>query len=146
MIRAASKDDISRIVEMSQEFWGYTIYKDEEFQPNFVEDMVQRCIDDKLCIVYEENRVEGFICGVAGPLLANEDVLTATELAWWVSEKYRNSGAGLALIREFEKQAREIGVKYLNMAYMESSMPSAISRIYKSMGYQANETLYTKVM
>lgn len=147
MIRSAKKEDIPYMVKMAEEFWGHTIYSDEEFQPEMVEAMLENCMDQELCLVYAIDDIPiGFVCGVKGPLLANSEVITGTELAWWVNSDYRSGGAGLSLLRAIEKQARELGIKYWNMAHMQSSMPDSIVRIYKSMGYQLNESLYTKVM
>lgn len=147
MIRDCTEKDIPAIIEMSKDFWRHTIYKDEPCQPEAVQAMTEQCIKDDLCLVFElGGKVEGFVCGVKGPLIANFDVLAGTELAWWVNEELRNTGGGLALLKEIEKKAKDSGIKYWNMAYMESCMPSSIEKIYKAMGYKINEILYTKVL
>ena len=147
MIRDCETKDIPAIIEMSREFWKHTIYKAEPLQDDAVQAMTEKCMDDGLCLVLEiDGAVEGFVCGIKGPLLANFDVVSGTELAWWVNEKFRNTGGGLKLLREIEKSARREGIKYWSMAYMESSMPESIKTIYDSMGYKINESLYTKVL
>jgi len=147
MIRDCETRDIPSLVAMSNKFWQSTIYKDEEFQAHAVESMIAQTMKDNLCLVFDVGGVaEGFVCGIKGPLLANFDVVAGTELAWWVNEEHRSSGGGLELLKSIENRAREIGIKYWNMAYMESSMPKAIRKIYKSMGYKVNESLYVKVL
>lgn len=146
MIRDCEEKDIPSIIEMSREFWVHTIY-DEPMQDDAVEAMTRKCIDDNLCLVFDVNgNAEGFICGVKGVLLANFDVMTGTELAWWVNEEHRDSGGGIQLLRSIEKRAKEEGIKYWSMAYMQSSMPESIKKVYDAMGYEINESLYTKVL
>lgn len=147
MIRDCEQKDIPALIEMSRAFWVHTIYKNEEFQDDAVEGMIKATMRDQLCLVYDvDGKAQGFICGVKGYLLANFDVMVGTELAWWVNEEFRNSSAGLKLLSAAEKRAKQIGIKYWTMAYMMSSMPESIKRIYESTGYIENESLYTKVL
>ena len=147
MIRDCETKDIPALIAMSKIFWQHTLYKDEEFQEDAVEGMIKAAMKDKLCFVYDVNgTAQGFVCGIKGYLLANFDVLVGTELAWWVNESHRNSTAGLKLLKAIEKRAKDIGIKYWNMAYMQSSMPESVKRIYESMGYEENESLYTRVL
>lgn len=145
MIRDCQEEDIPKVIDMCREFWTHTTY-DEDFQEDAVICMLVKSMDDGLCLVLDIDGVQGFICGVKGPLLANFDAVVGTELAWWVNEDFRSSGGGLKLLRAIEKKARTEGVKYWNMAYMSSSMPESIKRIYESMGYELNECLYQKVL
>ena len=146
MIRDCEEKDIPQIIKMSREFWKHTIY-DVPMQEDAVEAMTRKCIEDNLCLVFDvDGKAEGFICGVKGVLLANFDVITGTELAWWVNEDHRESGGGIRLLRAIEKRAKDESIKYWSMAYMWSSMPEAIEKVYKSMGYKINESLYTKVL
>ena len=146
MIRDGKELDIDDIVRMSHDFWRHTIY-DEPSQDQDIHDMAARCIEDGLCSVFEKDgSCHGFICGIKGPLMANFDVLCGTELAWWVDEEYRNTGAGINLLRDIQEKAKNQGVKYWNMVYMASSMPESIKKIYESMGYVRNETIYTRTL
>jgi N-acetylglutamate synthase-like GNAT family acetyltransferase len=147
MIRDCETKDIPALVAMSKTFWQYTLYKDEEFQEDAVEGMILASIKDNLCIVYDvEGNAQGFVCGIKGYLMANFDVLVGTELAWWVNQEFRNTSAGLKLLKAIELRAKSLQIKYWNMAYMNSSMPASIKKIYESMGYKENECLYTKVL
>ena len=147
MIRDCEKKDIPALVAMSKTFWQHTAYKSEEFKNESVEAMLHATIKDELCLVYDVNgKAEGFICGVKGPLMANFDVCIGTELAWWVNEDHRNSRGGIDLLKAIEKRAKELGIKYWNMCYMQSSMPASIKRIYESMGYKESESLYMRVL
>ena len=146
MIRDCETRDIPELVAMSKTFWQYTLYKDEEFQEDAVEGMIKAAMKDNLCLVYDVNgKSEGFVCGIKGYLMANFDVCVGTELAWWVNEDFRKTSGGLKLLKAIEQRAKSLGIKYWNMAYMKSSMPESIKKIYESMGYKENESLYTKV-
>ena len=147
MVRDGCNKDLDAIISMSRDFWQHTQFKNEEFQPEMVEGMALKGIDDGLCLVYEEDgKVQGFICGIKGCLLANADVLVGTELAWWVNPGFRSGGAGLKLLSGIEKKAKSLGIKYWNMLYMESSMPQKVKCIYEHRGYKMTENSYTKVL
>ena len=147
MIRDCTEEDLDSIVAMSQEFWVHTIFKDEVFYVDDWKSLLRETMRQGLCLVLEvKGKVVGFICGVVGSLLANFKVALGTELAWWVNESERGSGEGLKLLDAIELRAKELGIKYWNMAYMESSMPGSIKKIYESKGYTLNESHYTKVI
>ena len=147
MLRDGCSKDLKAIIAMSKDFWQHTQFKDEEFQPEMVEGMALKSIDDGLCLVYEvESVVVGFICGVKGCLLANGDVAVGSEIAWWVDPSHRDTGAGLKLLKGIERKAKSLGIKYWSMIYMQSSMPESIKRIYDKMGYELSESLHTKVL
>ena len=146
MIRNGRFDDIPAIVGMAREFWGHTVY-DEEFEPDQVERMAEMCIQqDLMSVLVVNDIVRGFACGVRGPLLANASVFAGTEIAWWVQPEHRGGKNGIQLLRHIELLAKEAGVKYWNMVYMESSMPQSIRRIYEKTGYIKNEVVFTKVL
>ena len=144
MIRAGETSDIPAIVEMARQFWQHTQY-DDDYQPEAVEGMSQACIDSGLMsVLVVDDKVEGFACGLKGPLLANFDVLAGVEVAWWVNPDHRAGRNGIALLKHIEKAAKDAGLKYWSMIFMQSSMPDAIEQIYIKMGYKKAETTYTK--
>lgn len=147
MIRRGIEADIDQIVELAREFWKHTLF-DDEFCPDTVYAMSQTCIKDhQLMAVLEiDGKLQGFACGVKGPLLANSEILCGTEIAWWVDEKHRKGRNGISLLKELERQAQQAGIKYWTMGFMESSMPDIVEGIYIRMGYNKSETLFTKVI
>lgn len=144
MIRVGTYGDVDSIVNMAREFWAHTHY-DDEYQPEAVEGMAKACIDAGLmsALVVDDN-VVGFACGLKGPLLANFDVMTGVEVAWWVDKDHRGGRNGIALLKHIEGLAKKEGLKYWSMIFMESSMPAEIEGIYRKMGYNKAETTYTK--
>jgi GNAT superfamily N-acetyltransferase len=146
MIRAGTEQDIAAIIRMAREFWKNTAF-DEVYEPEMVACMAQACIDQGLMSVYEhDGAVRGFACGICGPLLASSEVLAGTEMAWWVDEDARGGTAGVKLLRHLEGLAKNVGVKYWTMVFMESSMPETVASIYKKMGYKKTETSYMRVL
>ena len=146
MIRAGTEADYDAIIAMSEEFWQYTIY-DEKFCPDTVRGMTALCDEQGLLSVLQvAGQVVGFACGVKGPLLANSEVLSGTEIAWWVDPAHRSGRNGIALLKHIEGLAKKAGIKYWNMAYMQSSMPDTIEAIYERMGYKRTEIIYTRVL
>lgn len=146
MVRKGKHSDIPRIIEMSLKFWDSTNC-DEPAEPEAVGMMAEACMGQELMSVLEvRDEVVGFACGVSGPLLANHSVKTGTEIAWWVDPEYRAGRHGILLLRHIEGLAKEAGIKYWNMAYMESSMPEEIKSMYERLGYERTEVIYTRVL
>jgi len=145
LIRVGTYDDLEQIVIMAREFWGHTIF-DDPFCAISVEEMAKYCIDQGLMVVLDVDGPKGFACAIAGHLLANVDVKSGTEVAWWVNPEHRGGRNGISLIKALESQAKEVGIKWFSLAFMESSMPDKIEDIYLKMGYKKSETLYTKVL
>ena len=146
IVRTGEEKDMDSIVEMAREFWKHTGY-DEEYCPDTVYAMASLCLNQGLLSVLEiEGTVNGFACGIKGSLLANSNVSTGTELAWWVNPEHRKGRNGINLLKHLEYQAKKAGIKYWNMLFMESSMPLIIEGIYQKMGYNKAEVYYTKVL
>lgn len=146
MIRLATEDDFPAIVELCREFWNHTMFI-EEFDAEHCENMVRLAYDNGLlAVLIIDNVVQGFSAAVKSYLLGSTQALTATELAWWVNPEHRGGKNGVVLLRFMEQLAKDAGVKYWNMASMESSMPEVVNRMYERLGYRKSETVYTKVI
>jgi L-amino acid N-acyltransferase YncA len=145
MIRSGEEKDIPEIIDMSRAFWKNTAFSEVAFESDIVETMANKCIDESLMFVLEvSGKVEGFACGVKGPMIASLTVQIGTELVWWVNPRFRDSGDGVGLLSRLENSARNQGVKYWNMVFVENSMPDKVKSIYENMGYKLCETVYTK--
>ena len=145
MIRLAEPKDFLVIVEHSREFWGHTQFKDEPFCEEQCLGFIEAAHNQGLLAVSDSGGViAGFIAGISGPLMCNPNVLVGTELAWWVTPKYRSNHHALRLLTFIEERAIELGIKYWNMVSMQSSMPDQVNAMYEKMGYELAETTYTK--
>jgi len=143
-VRSGEAKDVMDIVAMACEFWEDTVYS-ERACPETITDMVNHCIEQNLLSVVEINGdVVGFAAGIKGTLLGNRRTSVGTELAWWVNPEHRAGSNGIKLLRHIETLAKDAGIKYWTMAYMESSMPETVKRIYENMGYRQTEVVYMR--
>ena len=145
MIRLATEKDFDTILDMCDEFWGHTQF-DEAFDRNHTLDMVALSHDHGLLVVADDGEVFGFMAAIKSPLLGSRLAWMATELAWWVNPRKRGKLVGVQLVSALESLCIKQEVKYLNLAYMESSMPVQVRALYEKLGYTLQETLYTKVL
>jgi GNAT superfamily N-acetyltransferase len=146
MIRLAEISDFDQILDLAQDFWLHTQFS-EPFERAHTLDMVSMSYDHGLLAVLEvDGKVEGFAAGISSPLLGSTYAKAGTELAWWVNPHHRSGGRGVKLLRFMEGLAKDQGIKYWNMASMQTSMPEKINAMYVKMGYTHSETVYTKVI
>ena len=145
VIRQATLNDFDAILDMCEEFWSHTQFT-EPFEREHCAVMVQMSYDHGLLAVYDSQGPQGFIAAVKSPLLGSAYAITATELAWWVNPPFRGTMAGIKLVNELERLSKLQDVKYLNMAFMETSMPQAVRTLYEKLGYTLQETVFTKVL
>lgn len=142
MIREAQKGDIPAIVGMGCEFWQFSPYQ-VPADPASIEAFAEHCLSESLLFVLEiDGRAEGFIAGVIGPVMGNMDYNVCTESAWWVNPEHRKGLRGIRLKNALKERAREKGADFVAMAYMETSMPAVISKIYEMQGMEKAESLY----
>jgi GNAT superfamily N-acetyltransferase len=146
-IRHATPADIPRIIEMGAKFWAQTAYRDIPYCPDSIAESALEMLAQRLLIVAElEGRVVGAVGALAVPLYANRDVLTASEMYWYVDEEHRDTGAGKALLAGIEDAARERGVKLFGMMALQAVEPDKAAAIYKRLGYQPGELTFFKVL
>lgn len=145
-IRAANLRDTADLVEMGEKFWKTTKYYEQgvEYDEDTVSVLIYNIMQDGLIVVATEaEKIIGFILVAFTPWHFNKNVLTATEVAYYIEEEYRNAGLGRDLINTAEYVCRERGCKYLTLVTMASS-PKHVGRFYQMLGYQPAETAYTK--
>jgi GNAT superfamily N-acetyltransferase len=89
----------------------------------------------------DANDYVGVIAGICAPNVFT-GVLEATEMIWYVHEDYR--GEGLKLVEKYEVWAKSKSAKYVSMCHMVDSMPTALERVYKRLGYHKQDIIYRK--
>lgn len=145
MIREATPEDFPAILDMCETFWAHTQF-DEPFERDHTLKMVQMAYDHELLIVVDDGGVCGFMAAIKSYLLGSTQAKTATELAWWVNPEKRGKMYGVGLVSTLERLCKQQEVKYLNLAYMQTSMPETVRKLYEHLGYELQETVYTKVL
>lgn len=145
MIRQAEEKDFDAILDMCEEFWGHTQFV-EDFDRSHTLDMVALSCSHGLLVVADDGEIFGFMAAIKSPLLGSRQAWMATELAWYVKPEKRGKLVGVQLVSALERLCIKQEVKYLNLAYMQTSMPETVRKLYERMGYELQETLYTKVL
>lgn len=92
----------------------------------------------------ESEGVTGFILGMCFTCPFNRLKRMASELAWWVYPLYRNSSAGVKLLKALEDSAIENECVSLTMICLETMTPDVIQGIYERMGYQQTERAFVR--
>ena len=142
-VRNATDEDIKSIIEMARDFYAHTVY-DIPFDEGSTRENIETSMSYELCFIAEDSEgVEaGFILGVASPFLVNRDHYVCAELAWWVMKEYRNTSAGIKLLKALEGGAKEAGCVYIAMMCLENLEPDMIASMYEKMGYAPAERTY----
>lgn len=147
MIRAATLEDIRRIVEMSERFYPHTsYYKDSqmEFSPEACGALAIAMIEGGCMQVAElDGKVVGMIGLMFIPFMFNPKYMVGAEVIWWVEPECWGSGVGQNLLETAEAIAKIHGLKHIQMVDLPNSTLSA-ARLYERNGYMLTERCYTK--
>jgi GNAT superfamily N-acetyltransferase len=145
VIRAATRDDIPRIVEMAEQFYATTAYP--AFAPLAKESAAGLAIvmiETGVMLVAEiEGRVVGMVGLFVEPFTFNVAVTVATEIVWWVDPDAQGAGVGRELLAAIEPACKERGADVVRMMCLASSPPQAAA-LYERMGYAPSEHAFTK--
>lgn len=142
-IRPAIESDIECIVEM-----GKLSLSASPLRKFFTDDMrhaAQFCVEllknpAALILIYER---DGKPRGVLALMIADHflcGIKTATELMWYVEPEFRPGGAGLFLLWEAEKQAKERGAQLLH--FMADN--ERVGAVFERFGFHKLEVSYQK--
>lgn len=145
MIRAATRDDIPRIVEMAEQFYATTAYPAlAPLAKESAAGLAIVMIDTGVMLVAEhEGRAVGMVGLFIEPFTFNVSVKVATEIVWWVEPAAQGVGVGAALLAAIEPACRARGVNAIRMMTLASSPPQA-GALYERMGYAHSESAWTK--
>ena len=134
MIRAATAQDVPRIVEMGQRFHTAASLP-MRFDAGAVAEMLSGMVaSDSAALLVSDY---GMIGGVLAPAYCDPAWVMAVELFWWADRD------GLALLRAFETWGRENGAHEIRMTSL-AALPRA-DAILRRKGYAATEISYAKV-
>lgn len=145
MIRAATRGDIPRIVEMAEQFYATTAYP--AIAPLAKESAAGLAIvlmDSGVLLVAEVgDRVVGMVGLFLEPFTFNVAVKVATEVVWWVDPDAQGEGAGRELLAAIEPACKARDAQVVRMMCLASSPPQAAA-LYARMGYAPSEHAFTK--
>lgn len=112
IIRKALLSDTEWILEQLKIFSSTYETKFSLFPKSYesAQEIIFKLIEGQIVLIAETDNSEraGFIAGVLAPHYFNQDIMTLSELFWWVEEKHRGSRAGLMLYNEFVKIGKDL--------------------------------------
>ena len=145
-IRRAEIEDIEQIELLCKKFFDVCGYDFCDYDKETINGLLDSSISQGLTSVAEkENRLIGFITGLAFPAILNNKVLCGSELAWWVEPEFRKTSAGIKLLKHIEKSAKDFGVLTWSMMCLEELNPDGLESMYKRMGYKPAERTFVRV-
>lgn len=140
MIKIATTEDVAEILDMSKQFMsttGYTKYSDEQTIANLIETIVTGRQDEMIILIIPG---VGFLAGQSSPFAFGPHLL-ASEIAWWINEERRKSGAGEELIEAFEYWAKNVArCSIISLTGLDDQ----IGKFYEKKGYKLYERAYMK--
>lgn len=151
-ITTADFCDFNALVKMATEFFNSTHYAELQHDPSAIPRSMQRAVrllSDPPHILLIAKDEFGLPLGMIGlfvtPHLFLANVISANEVAWWVTPEGREAGVGGKLLAAAEEAAKQVGVRVIQMLALSDS-PGAVHEVYRKRGYQQTETAYTKVL
>jgi Acetyltransferase (GNAT) family len=148
IVRKVETKDAASIVEFGRAFYETTVFNELiNFDAISLLHTIFSNIDNPCfnCWVAElDGKVIGAIAGYSYMFQYNLSDLVIMELFWHVNSKYRSSGAGEALHKQFENWGKEIGAVAIQMGYTSSCESERVEKIYKRKGFVENGKIYIK--
>lgn len=145
MIRAATLDDMPRLLELGQKFFDESGMADfTTYDPASAAELFAAMLQlptGAIFLMERAGQVVGGIGGLIAPHYFNRASLSCTELFWFVEKKARGSLEAVRLVCTLRDWAARQGATVLTMAALESSPPS-IKRLYAKMGLRPQENYH----
>lgn len=147
MIREATIGDVSEILGLAFEFGeetdiNSTIPLDENSLRNFALGLLES--ESGIMLVVEcGGDIIGVVSGFVSPHPFNNNIITCSELLWFIKKDFR-TGYGIKLLRAYEEAQKIRGVNLSIMLCRENLNPRVIGHIYKRNGYSLEEHSYMK--
>lgn len=147
-LRYAEPGDIPECVQIGEDFWEKSPYKDHmEYSPEGVDLLLGKLVHKQYMYIAEH---EDEIVGVAGIMVApmpfDPRIRIASELFWYVKPGARDLGIGDALLAAMEAGAKGAGASMFSMGTMQSSNPEDAERMLYRADYKHTEQTFTKVL
>jgi GNAT superfamily N-acetyltransferase len=142
MIRPATMQDTTRLVEMARRFVAETAYAPlvSVSEPQLTATVDWVLSQGALFVATAGDALVGMIAVL--PLFAHpvSGERVASELCWWVEPEHRNGSAAVRLLHAAETWAREQGAVVFQMV----APNQRVEDFYQAMGYDRVEVAYQK--
>lgn len=147
MLKLGKEGDEDEILSLILKFFGETKYShlppDLVMTKRLIREFVDHLNPDSVCILWgKDDNITGILAGhiVTIPFLGRR---VATECLWWVDPEERGK-AGIQLLDAFEHWASLRSADMIQMMSLPDRVGKALSRVYRSRGYELTEVTYTK--
>lgn len=139
-MKIATTEDFEEIRDMAMKFMsttGYTEYSDEETISNLINNILTGKQNEMIILLQPG---VGFLAGMASPFPFGPHLI-ASEVAWWINEDSRGTGAGGELVDAFEYWAKNFaGCTMITL----TSLDDSVGKFYEKKGYKLHERAYMK--
>lgn len=139
-MKIATKEDHDEVLNMAFKFMshtGYTEYSNEETISNLINTILTG--EQNSMIILLKPGV-GFLAGMSSPFAFGPHFI-ASEIAWWINEDKRKTGAGAELVEAFEYWAKNVASCTLITL---TGLDDDIGKFYEKKGYKLYERAYMK--
>ena len=145
-IRKANIIDTKDILDLISEFYEEGLKEcGLKFTDYSLNKTAEHFINNGIVIVVEDNEtLVGIIGGIVIPSIFDETEKIAQEMMWFIKKEYRKGELAKDLLDRFEKEARDLGAKYIAVAAMGNMRNEVLDRFYRHNGYMLMETQYLK--
>lgn len=146
IIRKANEGDINAIVGLGNDLFSMADYGEyAKFDVDSARENVKTILSSGVIFVAETGgEIIGQIIGVISPLWFNSECIAATEMCWIVKEDHKGSSAGVKLLREFEKWAKDNGAKIVCMSDLVIKNDTPAGGLFCKLGYSVVERSHIK--
>lgn len=142
IVRQATQLDEEDCVGMTVSFLQMTPYNKYKLSYDSLAITFRAAMDSGLAFVAEEDGlVIGMIIGAKSSAMFNSNIIIGQELGWWVDEEYRDTKAGVALLKAFEDACSDCDI--ISMSLLSTS-EQKLRGYLTSIGYTEAETAYFK--
>lgn len=139
LIRKARKEELDLLLRWSEQFLKEVFPNrpvDKEHLRLFGTELITRHV---VIVADDEGEVKGFIAGLYQPHFLNPNITMLQEIAWWVPEEHRKTGAGWALLKGFS------ALKNTDITSVGLLKQSGVAaRHMEKLGYKEFETAWVK--
>lgn len=139
-MKIATIEDHDEVLGMAMKFMSlteYTEYSNEETISNLINTILTG--EQNSMIILLKPGV-GFLAGMSSPFVFGPHFI-ASEIAWWINEDKRKTGAGAELIEAFEYWAKNVaGCTLITLTGLDDD----IGKFYEKKGYKLYERAYMK--
>jgi GNAT superfamily N-acetyltransferase len=137
--RAKDMTDVARMVALGAEMHKESIYADRPYIPAKLASYARQFIEDPMsgvCVLAEDDdECHGMMAGWRLDSFFNDDACAKDMILYTRKDKRRGTTA-MRLVAEFERWARETGVRYIDITVTAGIDNDKATRFYTALGYR----------